>query len=194
MGDVNELIKKTQDTLQPLISKPKLAEKLLLKPPFRFLHDIFTALISSTGFARGLYTDYELDSANIKEKHQKLQFLDKMIFCTGQCHGKEIDVRSTKIVAGLEPEHTNIFLVELALAASNPNLDWGGAVQRTLGAYPALPETLAGASSNVSADGKQEAKQEAKESAKEATEKDEDTAAREAEEKARAEERAREKV
>ncbi|CAK4370757.1 unnamed protein product [Aphanomyces euteiches] len=143
MGDLNELIKKTQETLQPLIAKPKLAEKLLQKPPFRFLHDIFTALIASSGFGKGLYTDFELDSANVKEKHQKLQFLDKMIYYTGQCHGKEVDVRSAKIVAGLEPENTNIFLTEMALAAANSGLDWSGAVEKTLSAYPPLPETLA---------------------------------------------------
>ncbi|KAF0686812.1 Aste57867_21409 [Aphanomyces stellatus] len=188
MGDLNELIKKTQDTLQPLIAKPKLADKLLQKPPFRFLHDIFSALIAGTGFAKGLYTDFELDSANVKEKHQKLQYLDKMIFCTGQCHGKEIDVRSAKIVAGLEPENTNIFLTELALAASNTALDWGGAVQKTLGAYPPLPETLAamgGADAKTT-----EAAPSDVEVPKEAP-RDE---AKEAEEKAKAEEKAREKA
>ncbi|RHY32863.1 hypothetical protein DYB32_002168 [Aphanomyces invadans] len=186
MGDLNELIKKTQETLQPLIAKPKLAEKLLQKPPFRFLHDIFSALMASTGFAKGLYTDYELDSANVKEKHQKLQFLDKMVYCTGQCHGKEIDVRSAKIVAGLEPENTNIFLTELALAASNTSLDWNGAVQKALAAFPPLPETLAGSGS-----GGAEAKPPSEDApaAKEAAPPARDEA-KEAEEKAKAEERA----
>ncbi|OQR97060.1 TRAF3-interacting protein [Achlya hypogyna] len=198
MGDVNELIKKTQETLQPLIPKPKLAEKLLLKPPFRFIHDIFTALIASTGFAKGLYTDYELDSANIKEKHQKLQFLDKMIYCTGQCHGRDIDVRSAKIVAGLEPENTNLFLAELAAAAANSSLDWGGAVQKTLGAYPALPETLAGSGGAAPAEVKPEAKREstppAKEVAKETPKEAPKDDAKEAEDKAKAEEKARERA
>ncbi|OQS07054.1 TRAF3-interacting protein [Thraustotheca clavata] len=200
MGDLNELLKRTQETLQPLIPKPKLADKLLLKPPFRFVHDIFTALIAATGFAKGLYTDYELDSANIKEKHQKLQFLDKMIDCTGQCHGREIDVRSAKIVAGLEPENTNLFLVELAAAASNSSLDWAGAVQKTLATYPALPETIAGNGGAAPVEAKQGAKQEAKrettpptkEMAKETPAKV-DSEAKEAQDKARAEEKAKER-
>ncbi|RQM27481.1 hypothetical protein B5M09_004511 [Aphanomyces astaci] len=196
MGDLNELIKRTQEVLQPLIAKPKLAEKLLQKPPFRFLHDIFAAVTGSTGFAKGLYTDFELDSANVKEKHQKLQFLDKMIYFTGQCHGKEIDVRSAKIVAGLEPENTNIFLTELALAASNSSLDWNGAVQKTQVAYPPLAETLAGSGGGggaAAADAKQLPSEDKPSTAKETTAavappaRDE---AKEAEEKAKADERA----
>ncbi|ETV73667.1 hypothetical protein H257_11768 [Aphanomyces astaci] len=196
MGDLNELIKRTQEVLQPLIAKPKLAEKLLQKPPFRFLHDIFAAVTASTGFAKGLYTDFELDSANVKEKHQKLQFLDKMIYFTGQCHGKEIDVRSAKIVAGLEPENTNIFLTELALAASNSSLDWNGAVQKTQVAYPPLAETLAGSGGGggaAAADAKQLPSEDKPSTAKETTAavappaRDE---AKEAEEKAKADERA----
>lgn len=43
MAAVNSLvIKKTQSTLGKVIKKPALTEKLLSKPPFRYLHDIFT--------------------------------------------------------------------------------------------------------------------------------------------------------
>uniref|UniRef100_K3WMZ2 TRAF3-interacting protein 1 n=1 Tax=Globisporangium ultimum (strain ATCC 200006 / CBS 805.95 / DAOM BR144) TaxID=431595 RepID=K3WMZ2_GLOUD len=139
MGDsVEALIPKTQELLQPLIAKPKLADKLLMKPPFRFLHDIFTALATATGFANGLYNDFELDSANMKEKNQKITYLDKMVVCVGQCLGKDVDVRSAKVVAGLEPENTNVFLQCLAQAASNASLDWAGAVQKTLAKIPSL--------------------------------------------------------
>ncbi|KAG2997937.1 hypothetical protein PC121_g20537, partial [Phytophthora cactorum] len=139
MGDSLEtLIARTQEQLQPLIAKPKLADKLLAKPPFRFLHDVFTAVTQSTGFAKGLYNDFESGSANLKDKPQKTAFLDKMIVCVGQCLGEDVDVRSSKIVAGLEPENTNLLLQSLAQAAKDASLDWNKAVQTALAKIPSL--------------------------------------------------------
>lgn len=39
-----EVIRTTQDSLSKYIKKPPLTEKLLRKPPFRYLHDITTAV------------------------------------------------------------------------------------------------------------------------------------------------------
>ncbi|CAH8665785.1 unnamed protein product [Dicrocoelium dendriticum] len=38
-----KVIKRTQETLGNIIKKPTLTDKLLSRPPFRFLHDICTA-------------------------------------------------------------------------------------------------------------------------------------------------------
>jgi hypothetical protein len=44
-----------------------------------------------------------------------------------------LDIRAAKVVAGLEPECTNQFLVALASAASDSNIDNQEAVRRCLG-------------------------------------------------------------
>ena len=46
MGE--EYVKKTQDSLGKIIKKPPMSDKLLKKPPFRFLHDIFTEVNTVT--------------------------------------------------------------------------------------------------------------------------------------------------
>ena len=48
-----EMIKETQLSLGKIIKKPPLTEKLLNKPPFRFLHDVFSVVIKDTGALEG---------------------------------------------------------------------------------------------------------------------------------------------
>lgn len=83
MADVNSaVIKKTQDTLGKFVKKPQLTEKLLKKPPFRFLHDVVNAVIRDTGFLKGLYKPEELVSDNVKDRDAKISFLQKLIDVT----------------------------------------------------------------------------------------------------------------
>jgi TRAF3-interacting protein 1 len=56
-----------------------MTEKLLTKPPFRYLHDIFTATVGATGFGVGLLTEEEMDAKTITEKQAKIDFLVKLI-------------------------------------------------------------------------------------------------------------------
>jgi len=112
----DKILKKTQDTLGKLIKKPPMTEKLLNKPPFRFLHDVMTSVIKTTGFMKGLYTEDEMNSENVKDKDSKIAFLQKAIDIVGLGSGRAVDARPTKVVAGHEPEKTNEFLQQLAEA------------------------------------------------------------------------------
>ncbi|CAM9307923.1 unnamed protein product [Scytosiphon promiscuus] len=133
MGDdLASAIAATQEQLGGLFQKPRLTEKLLSKAPFRFLHDVVSAVTASTGFAAGLYSGEELDSGTIKDKASKLAYLDKIIALVGICSGHDIDVRPNKVVAGLEPEGTNALLTALGKCAKSEDLDFNEAVRRTL--------------------------------------------------------------
>lgn len=116
MGD--EYWQTTAEMYTQIFQKPKMTQKLLMKPPFRYLHDIFTATSSTTGYGRGLFSGEELDS-KITEKEAKINFLVKLIQLTELVVGEEIDVKPTKIVAGLEPEKTNNFLQSMFRAATS---------------------------------------------------------------------------
>jgi len=126
-----DVIKKTQDSLGKQIKKPQLTEKLLKKPPFRFLHDIVTNVIKESGFLQGLYTDEELNHENIKDRDGKVAFLDKLINCVKLATGSSLTVRSTKIVAGLEPTRTNELLQAIGQAIDK-RIDSSEAVQEVL--------------------------------------------------------------
>lgn len=80
------LIPLVKDKINSLIKKPTMSEKLLMKPPFRFLHDTISAIITTTGFAEGLYSPEEMDSATLTEKGAKIAYLEKIFGVVGICH------------------------------------------------------------------------------------------------------------
>jgi TRAF3-interacting protein 1 len=57
-----------------------------------------------------LYDDAELDGKSITEKDAKINFLAKLVALVEQVLQEKLDVKPTKIVAGLEPDRTNMFL------------------------------------------------------------------------------------
>ena len=96
------------------------------------MHDIFTATCNATGFGNGLYSGDELDAKSITEKDAKINFLVKLIQLTELVVGEELDVKPTKVVAGHEPEKTNLFLQALFRAAT-AGIDTTPHVQQILG-------------------------------------------------------------
>ncbi|XP_062049873.1 TRAF3-interacting protein 1 isoform X1 [Lepus europaeus] len=104
------VVRRTQEALGKVIRRPPLTEKLLNKPPFRYLHDIITEVIRVTGFLKGLYTDAEMKSDNVKDKDAKISFLQKAIDVVVMVSGEPLLAKPARIVAGHEPERTNELL------------------------------------------------------------------------------------
>ena len=75
-------------------------EKLLNKPPFRYLHDIVMAIRKQTGFLEGLFDEDQMVGKAIKDKHAKVAFLERLILCVGHFYGQPMEAQPRKIVAG----------------------------------------------------------------------------------------------
>ncbi|XP_065360149.1 TRAF3-interacting protein 1 [Calliphora vicina] len=134
------IIKRTQETLGKYVKKPSLTEKLLRKPPFRFLHDVFSVVIRDTGCFVGLYTPEELKYDNIKDRDDKMKFLQKIIDVVKFTTGSSLAVRTSKIVAGHEPEKTNE-LLQLMGEIIEKKLDWQTALEQVLSGKSARNES-----------------------------------------------------
>ncbi|XP_065089858.1 TRAF3-interacting protein 1-like [Ochlerotatus camptorhynchus] len=129
MGDPDPaIIKKTQNVLGKYVKKPALTDKLLKKPPFRFLHDVINVVIKDTEFLKGLFTSEELVSDNIKDRDAKIAYLQKLIDVTKSVTGQELKIRPSKVVAGLEPDKTNELLQAIGYALDK-KLDSTSAVE-----------------------------------------------------------------
>ncbi|KAF0886969.1 MIPT3 protein, partial [Crocuta crocuta] len=70
-------------------------------------------VIRVTGFMKGLYTDAEMKSDNVKDKDAKISFLQKAIDVVAMVSGEPLSARPARIVAGHEPERTNELLQRL---------------------------------------------------------------------------------
>ncbi|XP_061579927.1 TRAF3-interacting protein 1 isoform X3 [Cololabis saira] len=125
------VVRRTQDSLGRVIRKPPLTEKLLSKPPFRYLHDIFTEVIRTTGFMKGLYEENEMKSDSVKEKDSKIAFLQKAIDVVMLVSGEPLAAKPARIVAGHEPEKTNELLQAIAKCCLN-KMSSDEAVKRVL--------------------------------------------------------------
>ncbi|KPI84205.1 hypothetical protein ABL78_6745 [Leptomonas seymouri] len=145
---MEDIIKKTQSELGAVIEAPKLTEKLLSRPPFRFLHDIVVAVLKASSFPESLYSDDQLDSAKVTDKKAKLEFLEQLIAVVAAGTGKPVSARAAKIAAGEEPEKTNELLQGLAVCAGLPAAQKQAAVSKVKGGgakKPAAPAPAAAA-------------------------------------------------
>lgn len=125
MAEDPEWVTSTQQAFAGFLKRPKMSSKLLKKPPFRFLHDIVTNTMKVTGFPEGLF-DVDQFDAKAMNKDQKIAFLERLVEGVELAAQQKLTVRAGKIVAGLEPEHTNAMLsvlAETALLVKSGKLD-----------------------------------------------------------------------
>ena len=87
-----------------------MTQKLLCKPPFRYLHDIYTATMKQTNFGVGLFQGEELNSKSFEDKESKLAFLVKLITLTEMVVQEKIDIKPGMILAGQQADKTNLWL------------------------------------------------------------------------------------
>eukprot|EP00957_Ditylum_brightwellii_P145919 11111984-Ditylum_brightwellii.AAC.1 len=102
-----------------IVTKPKCSDKLLGKPPFRFLHDLVIAVGKATQYGlENIFSQEEMDSSNVKDKQSKMKFLEKIIKDVEKKLGLDIQAKPGKIVAGLEADKTCHLLQLFAVAAT----------------------------------------------------------------------------
>lgn len=78
--------------------------------------------------------------ARAQDKDSKIAYLQKITDCVSFALGTKIDVRPSKVVAGMEPQATNLLLQALAAAATDPNIDRAAAVARVLSGESTAPK------------------------------------------------------
>lgn len=101
----------TRRAFDGVIKKPPLTDKLLSRPPFKFLHDVVKSTQKATGFLDGYFTDAELDVDKVSaDKDAKVAFLQKLIEAVEAAGQTPVDAQAKAIAAGKDPEKTNALL------------------------------------------------------------------------------------
>jgi TRAF3-interacting protein 1 len=103
-----------------LIEKHKMTEKLLKKPPPKYIYDIILNTMKKTGFPKGLFTAEEEDHKYFEaDAHHKLDILQKAIDITKIVMNENFEIKCTNILKGEQPDKTNYFLQLFYKAATN---------------------------------------------------------------------------
>lgn len=138
-----------------LFEKPKMSEKLLLKPPFKYIFDIIMETSKRTGFAKDLFSSAELAPEFYTNKENKILFLKKAQDLVQTMLQREIPCKPTRVVAGHEPENTNLLLQAIYESAVS-GIDSSSHCKKTVKKFQAEVAQATGQ------DGPEDAKQEEK--------------------------------
>lgn len=125
--------------LQPLVPSVAITDKHMKRPPFKFLHDIFSAMHAVCPAAFPSVPAPSWDQSTIADKDAKIAFLDQILADVQRGLGKQCDVLTKKIVTGSECEKTCAFMMDVAAHFSLVSTCGGG------GAAAAPPAAATGA-------------------------------------------------
>lgn len=110
-------VESTKTAILKVIRKPIPTDKLLQRPPFKFIQDVTLAVIKATKFRENLYTTEEATADFSKNRDGKISFLAKAIAAIEEALGEKLDIKASKVIAGLETDKTNIFLTKFVETA-----------------------------------------------------------------------------
>jgi hypothetical protein len=122
-ADLDAITLKTVHWIKRATGKEIASPSLLKRPPFRFVHEVVMEIVVVTGFGLGVWDGSEMDAVGLRSsegREGKTRFLQKLIAVT--LVGKRVSeftgqFRPSSIIAGNEPERTNILLqVRLCLS------------------------------------------------------------------------------
>ena len=143
---LDEAIETTLLAYEPLgIAKPRLTRKLLKRPPFRFIYDLFNSIRTKTGLSEGLLTDEELagDFSKKGSKEARVACMRKMIAFVQYATNEDLGIKCENIMAGVEVKQTNVLLQALAKAASDTGVDSPAIVEAIKTSLPPKPKSPA---------------------------------------------------
>ena len=114
----NEDVLQTQAWVGKIIQRPKCTDKLLERPPFRFLRDIILGIVFEIDFCADQFREDITEQSHSYDKESKLIFLENIISNVSlHLDGVIVEAKPAKIIAGLEPGLTRKFLQLLVVAA-----------------------------------------------------------------------------
>ena len=119
---------RTREAVSAILQRPRCTDRLLARPPYRFLLDAVAGIDAAGGGRLGLGLGEQGGGEAATTKEAKRAFLRRVIGLVEARLNVKVEARPKKIIAGLEPERTCHFLQLLVVAAtSDPPPLWATA-------------------------------------------------------------------
>ncbi|KAF4710784.1 hypothetical protein FOZ62_002089 [Perkinsus olseni] len=135
---LSQLVAQSQRKLGGLITRPKLTDKLLSRPPVKFLYDIVSEVSVVTGFGAEIVK--EVSSEELSRREAKLKFITLLHSATEHALRRRIDLDPLRVICGKDSEKTNKLLISFHEAATSVPYRSSEAFERARNSDPLLTE------------------------------------------------------